>query len=222
MYTYLNQKYGLKGLIVDWASAILNGVKLYSQEDHDVMLFDKILKNECDEEFRFIEHHLRESMFTTLKMIIKEKYQFKSESDIAKLADTIAQGQMALEEWIWRRMLEKLYDESDYENLNNRLLTCIESKKKRSSQTQRRGDAVVMLQGNRKLSRDELKQALLSSSKVNEMLLYNDMIRTVLDFQLHEHLKFLFRFTVVFKLVDQDGNGILSEEEFRLLLLERL
>ena len=79
-------------------------------------------------------------------------------------------------------MLEKLYDESDYENLNNRLLTCIESKKKRSSQTQRRGDAVVMLQGNRKLSRDELKQALLSSSKVNEMLLYNDMIRTVLDF----------------------------------------
>ena len=90
MYTYLNQKYGLKGLIVDWASAILNGVKLYSQEDHDVMLFDKILKNECDEEFRFIEHHLRESMFTTLKMIIKEKYQFRSESDIAKLADTIA------------------------------------------------------------------------------------------------------------------------------------
>lgn len=89
---------------------------------------------------------------------------------------------MALEEWIWRKMLEKLYDESDYENLNNRLLTCIESKKKRSSQTQRRGDAVVMLQGNRKLSRDELKQALLSSSKVNEMLLYNDMIRTVLDF----------------------------------------
>ena len=55
-----------------------------------MMLFDKILKNECDEEFRFIEHHLRESMFTTLKMIIKEKYQFKSESDIAKLADTIA------------------------------------------------------------------------------------------------------------------------------------
>ena len=89
---------------------------------------------------------------------------------------------MALEVWIWRKMLEKLYDESDYENLNNRLLTCIVSKKKRSSQTQRRGDAVVMLQGNRKLSRDELKQALLSSSKINEMLLYNDMIRTVLDF----------------------------------------
>ena len=26
MYTYLNQKYGLKNLIVEWAAAIVNGV----------------------------------------------------------------------------------------------------------------------------------------------------------------------------------------------------
>ena len=63
MYTYLNQKYGLKSLVVDWASAMLSGVKHYSQEDHDVVLFDKILRNECDEEFRFIEAHLKESMY---------------------------------------------------------------------------------------------------------------------------------------------------------------
>ena len=49
MYTYLNQKYGLKNLIVEWAAAII-----YIREDHDAALFAKILKNECDEEFRFI------------------------------------------------------------------------------------------------------------------------------------------------------------------------
>jgi hypothetical protein len=54
MYTYLNQKYGLKGLIIEWAAAIINGIKTYLREDHDVTLFGKILKNECDEEFRFI------------------------------------------------------------------------------------------------------------------------------------------------------------------------
>ena len=54
MYTYLNQKYGLKPLIVEWAAAIINGVKRYIRADHDVTLFAKILKNECDEEFRFI------------------------------------------------------------------------------------------------------------------------------------------------------------------------
>ena len=32
LYTYLNQKYGLKNLILDWAQAIINGVRKYSAE----------------------------------------------------------------------------------------------------------------------------------------------------------------------------------------------
>ena len=54
MYTYLNQKYGLKNLIIEWAAAIINAVKTYIKDDHDVALFAKILKNECDEDFRII------------------------------------------------------------------------------------------------------------------------------------------------------------------------
>ena len=55
MYTYLNQKYGLKSLIVEWAASIINAVKTFIKEEHDVSLFAKILKNECDEDFRFIQ-----------------------------------------------------------------------------------------------------------------------------------------------------------------------
>ena len=62
MYTYLNQKYGLKTLIIEWASTIINGVKTYLRDDHEVTLFAKILKNECDEEFRFIQMHVRDSL----------------------------------------------------------------------------------------------------------------------------------------------------------------
>jgi hypothetical protein len=46
MYTYLNQRYGLKNLIIEWAASIINGIKKYSKEDHSVMLFGKILRNE--------------------------------------------------------------------------------------------------------------------------------------------------------------------------------
>jgi hypothetical protein len=46
MYTYLNQRYGLKNLIIEWAAAIINGIKKYSKEDHSVCLFGKILRNE--------------------------------------------------------------------------------------------------------------------------------------------------------------------------------
>lgn len=62
MYTYLNQKYGLKALIVEWAASIINAVKTYLRQDHDITLFAKILKNECDEEFRFIQLHVRDTL----------------------------------------------------------------------------------------------------------------------------------------------------------------
>jgi hypothetical protein len=50
MFTFLNQKYGLKSLIIEWASSIVNGIKKYSK-DHEINLFGKILRNEFDEEF---------------------------------------------------------------------------------------------------------------------------------------------------------------------------
>ena len=41
----------------------------------------------------------------------------------------------------------------------------------------------------------------------------------MLDFQLKEHEKFLGHFTVIYKRVDVDRDGILNEEEFRNLML---
>ena len=54
VYTYLVQRYGIKSLILEWSQAIVNALSTYSQEDHEVCLFQKVLKNECDEEFRFV------------------------------------------------------------------------------------------------------------------------------------------------------------------------
>lgn len=129
MYTYLNQKYGLKTLIVDWASAILQAVKLFQNEDHDVTLFQKILSNECDEEFRFIQQHVKDMMLQQLKNLLKEKYPFKSEAEIAKLNDQIINGQISIEEGVWRKILEKMYDANDSEVMLQRLQTIVEQKK---------------------------------------------------------------------------------------------
>lgn len=45
MYTFLNQKYGLKAMTVEWAMSIVNGIKKYGQEDAEVATFGKILRN---------------------------------------------------------------------------------------------------------------------------------------------------------------------------------
>jgi hypothetical protein len=42
-------------LIIEWAGAIIAGIKKYQAEDNDVAVFGKILRNECDEEFRFVQ-----------------------------------------------------------------------------------------------------------------------------------------------------------------------
>ena len=47
-------------------------------------LFGKILRNECDEEFRFIQDTVKDTIFALLKNGIKEKYPIKSEDIVMK------------------------------------------------------------------------------------------------------------------------------------------
>jgi hypothetical protein len=54
-----------------------------------VTLFAKILKNECDEEFRFIQTHVRDTLGNLLKILLREKYHLKSEAEIAAMCEHI-------------------------------------------------------------------------------------------------------------------------------------
>lgn len=62
MYTYLNQRYGLRSLILSYAAAIIRGVNTYSQADNDVRVFGCILRNEIDEDFRFVQRQLKDTV----------------------------------------------------------------------------------------------------------------------------------------------------------------
>lgn len=123
MFTYLNQKYGLKNLIVEWATAIVNGVLLHHKEDHDIALFGKILKNQCDEEFRFIQMHVKDTLYNLLKVLLKDRFPFKRENELTKELEQIQNG--FIEEWMWTKIIEKMYDPSDSEVLEGRFLEAI-------------------------------------------------------------------------------------------------
>ena len=70
---------------MDWAAAILNGVRTFNLEDHDVALFGRLLDNECDEEFRFIQHHIKETIISQIKSLIKERHPYKTETEVGKI-----------------------------------------------------------------------------------------------------------------------------------------
>ena len=127
MYTYLNHKYGLKNIIIEWAAAIINGIKTFLKDDHEITLFGKILKNECDEEFRFIQAHVKDTLSSLLKVMIKEKYPMKSEIDITKMHEQILTGHV--DEWMWRKIIEKMYDPRDFEILETKFNQMLDEKR---------------------------------------------------------------------------------------------
>ena len=92
MFTHLNQKYGLKNLIIEWAASIVNGVKCYMKEDSDVALFAKLLKNEVEEDFRYIQDKIKTSVSKVLRKYLREKYKHKGELELNSIQENLEQG----------------------------------------------------------------------------------------------------------------------------------
>lgn len=79
MYTYLNQKYGLKPITVEWAMSIVNGIKKFGQDDMEVAVFGKILRNEIEEDFAENLKKVRQSI----------KINFKKFKGITNIEDSL-------------------------------------------------------------------------------------------------------------------------------------
>ena len=200
MYTYLNQKYGLKHIILEWATAIIQGIKKYSAEDNDVAVFGKILRNEIDEEFRFVQRQLKETVHELLRVYVKGKRPLKSDDEINGIVKKKVHSTLLEEEWI--DIVKYMYNNEDAVSIIMRIRDLL----KQRAMPQRRRTTTGSVRGQ-------------PAQKEEEVLLsYNEFIRTLLDFQLEGHERFLSRFVRIFKQFDVDRNGIVNELEFRNIL----
>lgn len=115
MYTYLNQKYGLKNLIIEWATSIINGIKMYSNEDSDICLFGKILRNELEEDSRLVLQRLKTTLSDLLSYFLKTKHPLKPNNDIKEMLNQRLNGSLTEEEW--KFVVEYVYEKEDANNL---------------------------------------------------------------------------------------------------------
>lgn len=97
MFTHLNQKYGLKNLIIEWAASIVNGVKLYMKEDFDVALFAKLLKNEVEEDFRYIQDKIKTTVSKVLRKHLREKFKHKGEQELSEIQNSMEKSYIPLQ-----------------------------------------------------------------------------------------------------------------------------
>lgn len=204
MYTYFNQKYGLKSLIVENITNLINSMQLYKNEDHDIVLFSKVLKNECDEEFHVIQVQVKETLQSLLRIIIKERFPTKPESGIKAIIEQVNAG--GIEVWMQNRILDRMYEPEDQEQLRELFNKQIAH---RSGMPIQQKQPLALLESNlqlaiqkafkkQKLSREEQNQ--LNNQK--ETLLFTDFMKCILDFQLQEHQNFLSKFSEIFKSLD--------------------
>lgn len=228
MYTYLNQKYGLKNLIIEWASSIINAIKLYSSEDSDINLFGKILRNEQEEDSRLILTKLRSTISELLEYYLKSKNPLKSAKDIKKMVESKKEGMLTEEEW--KGIIYYIYNNEDAQNIENRINNYINKLNAKSSNnildnntTLGAGNNITtnpnqgipyMNTGsaNKKLTREEIFN--LTKVKDEMTISYKDFIKLVSDHQIRSREKYLKNFVKLFRKFDNDSDGILNENEF--------
>ena len=123
IYIFFYNKYGLKNLVIDWASGLINAIKIYSKTDCDINLFGKILKNEQEEGSRLVLIKLKESIASLLEYFYKLKNEYKPQEDVIKEMKNKKKGLLHEEEW--KEIIQYIYNEEDAQIIENKILIFI-------------------------------------------------------------------------------------------------
>ena len=82
LYEYLNQRYGLKSLTIEYASAIIKAIKEYSNKSSEILLFGMILKNELEENSINISNQIKKVINDSSFYYLSQKYPNKNTGEI--------------------------------------------------------------------------------------------------------------------------------------------
>ena len=207
MYTYLNQKYGLKNMVIEWATNIINGIRTFSNEDTEISLFGKILQNELEENCKLLISNLKENINSILLNILKTENPFKSDGDIIEMRNKYIKNEIPPEKT--QQIIETLFDEKGRKILFEKINTHINNKRN------------IMMKNNSvkgRLTREEMNKIMFSKQNECNFVQYDFLIDICLEYQIKLHIKYLKPFLKLFQSIDTDRDGVLDEEQFVLLI----
>ena len=203
MYTYLNQKYGLKNMVIEWATNIINGIRTFSPEDTEISLFGKILQNELEENCQLLISNLKDNINSIILNILRSEYPYKNDIELNKMKNQIIKKEMPPEKT--QQIVDALFDEKGKEILFNKINKEINNKKE-----------IVMKNSkiNGKYTREEYNKIIEEKQNECNSIQYDFLLDICLEYQIKLHIKYLKPFVNLFKSIDTDRDGILDEEQF--------
>ena len=186
LYYYLNNKYGLKNLVIEYASGIIQGIKDFSKKNSEVLLFGKILRNELEEQEILIISKLKETITDFLIYYYQNKYQYKSKNEVDILVQKCKIGILVEDQW--KNIVGYLFSDNENDLIN--LINCIQK------------------------YIDKQNSTIESNKKYGNSISYNKFIQLVIDYQIKLRSLYLKNFNHIFKILDTDHNGIIYDYEF--------
>ena len=208
MFNFFSKKYGLKNLVNEWIINIEMAIKIYSNEDNDINLFGKILRNEIDENEITFLNKLKSSINEYLQLCLINKYPLKSKKELNKLYLNKLENYLNEDEW--KIILYSIYSKEEGKIIERRILKII-----KELNNNRKKELLNDLKNSCKkniVTRDEYDK--INSNKFDLIIPYKEFLYIIMDYRICYKEKYLKPFIYLFKKYDSDINGILNEEEF--------
>ena len=212
LYVFLNQKFGLKSLTIEYASAIIKGIKDYSNSNSEICLFGMILRNELEENTINILNQIKIVMNDTLQYFLSEKYPSKNAGEINDLVNECKKG--FVDEDIWNKIIECFFlkDNNAFENVKNKIYNYIERVLKKSNDFMSKKPDFDM-------TREE-KGFVEEMRNYPRKITFYDLLNILLDYHIRTRSNYLTNFKSYFNKYDTNNDGILSKKELILFIRE--
>ena len=220
MYKFLNNKYGLKNLVIEWSSSIITGIKMYSPSDSDINLFGKILKNKVEEGQRLVVSKLKTTIKELYDSYIRNKNKALLNKNKTKQADKEIEKILAsfnedilLNEDEWKNIIKSIYNEDEYKIITKYILNKISDKNDIQKKNYINN---LMSKKKSQVTRDELE--LASKIEFSKRISYKEFVNILIGYQITYREKYLSNLHKLFVKNDEDSVGVLNEKGFNNLL----
>ena len=202
---YLNQKFGLKEITINYFSSLIKGIKDYSKFNSEILLFGLLLRNEIEENSINILNQIKNILNETLKFFVIEKNQSKNLDEINEIINNYKKG--FLNEEIWLKIIECFFikDKKSLEYFKQKVYNFIEKIIEKGLKNNKKNPDFEM-------DRDE--KNLFYDIKKYKKISYNDLFNLLLNYHIRTREKYLTNFKKIFNENDKNKDGILNKNEF--------
>lgn len=192
LYTYLNQKYGLKPLIAEWSVLIRKAIDKNESSDAEILLFSKILNHRVDEGYKQVFETLKDNMKQFLKAKIQQRGQYMREIQLNSLLKEKIAG--VLDEDEWATIIVSMFSQEEAEFMIGNFKS-------------------LLFENSGKLILARKSKNIVKKGDAS----YEELQNFILNYDLSAREALLTPFYQYFTIEDFDKNGILSSEEFKML-----